>query len=430
MKMNLKKQPKSFVLKNGTIIDPHAKKSFSGHIWIKNGKIEGILQSNPPEDIPSIDCSGKIITHGFFDMHVHFREPGREDKETLETGCNAAMAGGFTRVCVMPNTDPPLDSPESIRFIVEKSKNLPVHIHPIGAITKGQNGKDLTEMGGMVRAGAVAFSDDGLPVSNGQVFRLACEYAKMFGVPIINHAEDPCIRKNGVMHEGTVSTEIGLTGNPDVAESSMVNRDLELCTLTGTQLHVPHVSAEKSIRHIKKTLEFSKLISAEVTPHHLYFNHKSLHLFDTSFKVAPPIRTEKDRKALISAVKEGIITCVATDHAPHTVEEKEADFNEAPFGMIGLESCFGVVHKVLKDELDIIEIICLLTVNPRDIMGFESNLFQKGNPAEITVIDPEIKWTFDLDDIYSKSRNSPFIGETLSGKPIASVSKGYISEIS
>ena len=424
MKMDLKKQPKSLLLKNGTIIDPHVKKSFSGHVWIKNGKIEAIDQSDFPKDIPTIDCSGKVITHGFCDLHAHFREPGREDKETLETGSNAALAGGFTRVCVMPNTDPPLDTPESIRFVIEKSEKLPIYIHPIGAITKHQDGKEITEMGGMVKAGAVAFSDDGLPVTDGQVFRLACEYAKMFGVPVINHAEDPCIRKNGVMHEGAVSAEIGLTGNPDVAESSMVNRDLELSVLTGTHLHVPHVSAEMSVKHLRKTLEFSKSISSEVTPHHLYFNHESLHSFDTSYKVAPPIRTEKDRLALISAVKEGIITCIATDHAPHTVEEKEADFNEAPFGMIGLESCFGAVNKVLRNELDIMEIICLLTVNPRKVMGFEIDLFKIGTPAELTILDIEKEWIFSLDDIHSKSRNTPFIDETIFGKVVGCFSKG------
>ncbi len=424
MKIDLKKQPKSLLLKNGTIVDPNSKKLFSGHVWIKNGKIEALDQSDFPKDIPTIDCSGKVITHGFCDLHAHFREPGREDKETLETGSNAALAGGFTRVCVMPNTDPPLDTPESIRFIIEKSEKLPIYIHPIGAITKHQGGKEITEMGGMVEAGAVAFSDDGLPVTDGQVFRLACEYAKMFGVPVINHAEDPCIRKNGVMHEGAVSAEIGLTGNPDVAESSMVNRDLELSVLTGTHLHVPHVSAEMSVKHLRKTLEFSKSISSEVTPHHLYFNHESLHSFDTSYKVAPPIRTEKDRLALISAVKEGIITCIATDHAPHTVEEKEADFNEAPFGMIGLESCFGAVNKVLRNELDIMEIICLLTVNPRKVMGFEIDLFKIGTPAELTILDIEKEWIFSLEDIHSKSRNTPFIDETIFGKVVGCFSKG------
>ncbi|MDP7036608.1 MAG: dihydroorotase [Candidatus Marinimicrobia bacterium] len=424
MKIDLKKQPKSLLLKNGTIVDPNSKKLFSGHVWIKNGKIEALDQSDFPRDIPTIDCSGKVITHGFCDLHAHFREPGREDKETLETGSNAALAGGFTRVCVMPNTDPPLDTPESIRFIIEKSEKLPIYIHPIGAITKHQGGKEITEMGGMVEAGAVAFSDDGLPVTDGQVFRLACEYAKMFGVPVINHAEDPCIRKNGVMHEGAVSAEIGLTGNPDVAESSMVNRDLELSVLTGTHLHVPHVSAEMSVKHLRKTLEFSKSISSEVTPHHLYFNHESLHSFDTSYKVAPPIRTEKDRLALISAVKEGIITCIATDHAPHTVEEKEADFNEAPFGMIGLESCFGAVNKVLRNELDIMEIICLLTVNPRKVMGFEIDLFKIGTPAELTILDIEKEWIFSLEDIHSKSRNTPFIDETIFGKVVGCFSKG------
>ncbi len=428
--MKIKKQPKTILLKNGKVIDPFNKNFFNGHILIKNGKIEALIKKDPPQDIPSIDCSGKVITHGFCDVHVHFREPGREDKETLKTGSSAAMSGGFTRVCVMPNTNPPLDTPEAIRFILEKSKSLPVHIHPIGAITKGQMGKEITEMGEMLDAGAVAFSDDGHPVSDGQVFRLACEYAKMFGVPIINHAEDTCIRKNGVMHEGTVSTELGLVGNPDIAESSMVNRDLEISLLTGTHLHVPHLSAEKSLNHIKKSLNSSKAISSEVTPHHLYFNHEVLRSFDTSFKVAPPIRTEKDRKSLISAVKQGVISCVATDHAPHTIEEKEADFNEAPFGMIGLESCFGAINKILKNQMELMDILCLITSHPRKIMGFEADLFKIGVSAEVTIIDTKKEWVFRKNDILSKSKNSPFIGESLLGKIVACFSNGYMSQLS
>jgi len=422
--MILKKQPSSILLKDGLILDPYIKKTYKGSILLKNGKIEKILKQDYPQDATVFDCKDKVITHGFCDVHVHFREPGREDKETLETGCNAALSGGFTRVCVMPNTDPPLDSPESIRFIIEKSKNLPVHVHPIGAITKSQEGRVITEMGGMIKAGAVAFSDDGIPVSNGHVFRLACDYASMFGVPTINHAEDPCIRRDGVMHEGAVSAELGFTGNPDIAESSMVNRDLEISQLTGVHLHVPHVSALKSIEHIRKRLELNQNITAEVTPHHLYFNHESIRSFDTSFKVAPPLRTEKDRLGLIKALKEGIISCIATDHAPHTIEEKEADFNEAPFGMIGLESCFGSVYKVLKNEMNLLEIIKLLTVNPRKVMNFETDLFKKGVEAEITILDPNREWIFGLDYIKSKSRNSPFIGESLLGMVNGCFSKG------
>ena len=422
--MILKKQPSSILLKDGLILDPYIKKTYKGSILLKNGKIEKILKQDYPQDATVFDCKDKVITHGFCDVHVHFREPGREDKETLKTGCNAALSGGFTRVCVMPNTDPPLDSPESIRFIIEKSKNLPVHVHPIGAITKSQEGRVITEMGGMIKAGAVAFSDDGIPVSNGHVFRLACDYASMFGVPTINHAEDPCIRRDGVMHEGAVSAELGFTGNPDIAESSMVNRDLEISQLTGVHLHVPHVSALKSIEHIRKRLELNQNITAEVTPHHLYFNHESIRSFDTSFKVAPPLRTEKDRLGLIKALKEGIISCIATDHAPHTIEEKEADFNEAPFGMIGLESCFGSVYKVLKNEMNLLEIIKLLTVNPRKVMNFETDLFKKGVEAEITILDPNREWIFGLDYIKSKSRNSPFIGESLLGMVNGCFSKG------
>ena len=422
--MILKKQPSSILLKNGLILDPYVKKTYKGSILLNNGRIEKILKQDYPQDVTVFDCTDKVITHGFCDVHVHFREPGREDKETLKTGCNAALSGGFTRVCVMPNTDPPLDSPESIRFILEKSKNLPIYVHPIGAITKNQGGRVITEIGEMIKAGAVAFSDDGIPVSNGQIFRLACDYASMFGVPTINHAEDPCIRRGGVMHEGTVSAELGFTGNPDIAESSMVNRDLEISQLSGVHLHVPHVSALKSIEHISKRLELNQNVTAEVTPHHLYFNHESIRSFDTSFKVAPPLRTEKDRQGLIKALKEGIISCIATDHAPHTIEEKEADFNEAPFGMIGLESCFGAVNKVLKNEMKLLEIVQLLTVNPRKVMSFETDLFKEGVEAEITILDPNREWVFGLDHIKSKSRNSPFIGESLLGMVSGCFSKG------
>ncbi len=426
--MGLKRLGKNLVLKNGTIIDPHHKKTIHGDVWIKNGTIAGVGGFKAPKSSETVDCSGKVITHGFCDLHVHFREPGREDKETLQTGSLAAMAGGFTRVCVMPNTNPPLDSPESINFIREKAENCPIHIHPIGAVTKSQDGNDLTEMGLMYQEGAVAFSDDGLPIQDGAMMRIALEYATLMDVPIINHAEDVCLRAEGVMHEGRVSTHLGLPGNPDLAESAMVHRDLELAEFTGARLHVPHVSSAKAVHHIREMKQKNKNVTAEVTPHHLFFNDDALTSFNTHLKVAPPIRTEEDRRALIQAVREGTIDCIATDHAPHTIEDKETTFDLASFGMIGLESCFGVIYKVLVDQegLQLEEVIALLTAKPRAIMGFDPDLFTLGRAAEINVIDADKEWTFERKHVRSRSINSPFYGEPLKGKVELTISCGRI----
>ena len=426
--MGLKRLGKNLVLKNGTIIDPHHKKTIHGDVWIKDGTIAGVGGFKAPKSSETVDCSGKVITHGFCDLHVHFREPGREDKETLQTGSLAAMAGGFTRVCVMPNTNPPLDSPESINFIREKADDCPIHIHPIGAVTKSQDGNDLTEMGLMYQEGAVAFSDDGLPIQDGAMMRIALEYATLMDVPIINHAEDVCLRAEGVMHEGRVSTHLGLPGNPDLAESAMVHRDLELAEFTGARLHVPHVSSAKAVHHIREMKQKNKNVTAEVTPHHLFFNDDALTSFNTHLKVAPPIRTEEDRRALIQAVREGTIDCIATDHAPHTIEDKETTFDLASFGMIGLESCFGAVHKVLMDQegLQLEEVIALLTAKPRAIMGFDPDLFTLGRAAEINVIDADKEWTFERKHVRSRSINSPFYGEPLKGKVELTISCGRI----
>ena len=425
--MNLKKLPKKLVLQGGTILDPLSGRSKKGNVVIERNKIKSIGSATGAKDENMIDCSGLVITHGFCDLHVHFREPGREDKETLQTGSQAALAGGFTRVCIMPNTSPPLDSPESIRFIVEKAKECPVHIHPIGAVTKGQKGQELTEIQGIISEGAVALSDDGLPISDAQVMRLALEYTSMFDKPVINHAEDECLRNNGLMNEGEISTRLGLVGNPSLAEAIMIQRDLELANMVQAKLHVPHVTSAGGAANIRRMKKSNQNITAEVTPHHLFFNDQALLEYDTNFKVAPPIRTENDRKELIKAVKDGTLDCIATDHAPHTIEEKEATFELAPFGMIGLESCFGAVNKVL--DMPLKELIKLLTVNPRRIMGFDNDLFTIGCPAELTILDPDQEWIFKEQNIYSKSRNTPFFGEKLKGKVRFTISKGFIADL-
>ena len=426
--MNLKKIPRKLLLKGGKIFDPNSDKMKKADILIENNKIAKIGLKIKENNVSIIDCNDLIITHGFCDLHVHFREPGQEDKETLETGSHAALAGGFTRVCTMPNTTPPLDSPEAINFIVKKSTESPIFIHPIGAVTKDQKGKDLTEIHGMIKEGAIAISDDGLPISDAQIMRLALEYTSMFDIPVINHAEDECLRNNGVMNEGVNSTKLGLKGNPSLSESIMVQRDLELANLVDTKIHVPHVSTNKALSNIKRMKKINPKISAEVTPHHLYFNDQALSSYNTNFKVAPPIRSEIDRKALIKGVKDGTIDCIATDHAPHTIEEKEASFDMAPFGMIGLESCFGVINKILG--LPVTQIIKLITKNARDIMGFNNNLFEIGSHLELTIVDPDLKWVFTEKNIFSKSKNSPFIGEKLKGKVLYTISKGYLADLS
>ena len=425
--MNLKKLPKKLVLQGGTILDPLSGRSTKGNVVIEHNKIKSVGSAGGAKGETMIDCSGLVITHGFCDVHVHFREPGREDKETLQTGSRAALAGGFTRVCIMPNTSPPLDSPESIRFVVEKAEECPVHIHPIGAITKGQKGQELTEVQAIISEGAVALSDDGLPISDAQVMRLALEYTSMFDKPVINHAEDECLRNNGLMHEGEISTRLGLAGNPSLAEAIMIQRDLELANMIQTKLHVPHVTSASGAANIRRMKKLNSNITAEVTPHHLFFNDQALLEYNTNFKVSPPIRAENDRKELIKAVKDGTFDCIATDHAPHTIEEKEATFELAPFGMIGLESCFGAVNKVL--DMPLKELLKLLTVNPRRVMGFEEDLFTIGCAAELTIIDPDQEWIFKEQNIYSKSRNTPFIGEKLKGKVRFTISKGSIADL-
>ena len=429
MAMKIEQIEGRLLLKKPKIIDPLNETETIKDVMLVDGKIEEIGMIESENDINFIDCDGLTLTHGFCDLHVHFRDPGNGDKETIESGCESALAGGFTRVCTMPNTEPPIDSPELIKYIIENMKKMPVHVHPIGSVTKGQAGSEISEMGLMIDSGAVAFSDDGLPIQNGLVMRKALEYSKMFNVPIINHAEDDCLRANGLMNEGIVSTKLGLSGNPNIAESIMVFRDLKLAELTGAQLHVPHVSTAESVQYISDMKNQYNEITAEVTPHHLFYTDEALYDYDTNFKVAPPIRDIRSRRALIQGIKDGIIDCIATDHAPHTSHDKETTFDLASCGLIGLESCLGVVKKVLVDDEDLglMEMIKLLTVSPRKIMGFDNDLLKKGKEAELVLFNEDEKWVFNRNDINSKSKNSPFINAQLSGKIIHTISKGVIT---
>ena len=416
------------LLKGGKVYDPFIGFDEVSDVLIEDGKIVDISENIKNNDNYNlIDCSGCIITNGFIDLHSHFREPGFEIKETVNTGAVSAFYGGFTRVCIMPNTSPVIDTPELVSHLVKKNNYLPINLYPIGAITKGQEGNELAEIGGMVSAGAVAISDDGIPVKNSQVFRMAVEYARKFNIPVINHAEDGCLVNSGVVNEGIQSLKLGLAGNPDIAESTMIYRDLSIAEYVSGKIHVPHVTSAKSVDVIKSFKDRGISVTAEVTPHHLCLTEDILKTFDTNAKVAPPIRSLEDKKALINAIKKGYIDCIATDHAPHTIEDKEKDFNHAPCGMIGLESAFGLVcNTLLKENVNINSVIDLFTIKPSKIMNIKPSFIEVGNQAEINVLDPECKWEFKDSDIHSKSCNSPIVGMHLMGKINLTINKGYI----
>ncbi len=311
---------------------------------------------------------------------------------------------------------------------MDKSESLPVFIYPIGSITKQHKAKELAEIGSMVSKGAVAISDDGIPVTNSQILRMALEYSKKFGIPVINHAEDINLVNDGLVHEGFFSLKLGLPSNPDISESTMVFRDLSIADYIMGKIHVPHVSSYKSVEVIKQFKNKGLNVSSEVTPHHLYLTDEALHNYNTNAKVAPPIRSEKDRKFLVKAIKNGIIDCIASDHAPHSIEDKEKDFKHAPCGMIGLESSFGIVNKFLRNEkMSIESIINLFTINPSQIINIKPNAIQKGEMAELNVINPKLKWNFNEENIKSKSKNSPILGHELIGKILITINKGFVS---
>ena len=428
MKSSFKRLKGYTLFKGGVIYSPYNNINKKLDILLKDEKIIEIKSSISNNDnFKKIDCNGKIITNGFIDIHTHFREPGFEFKENLISGASSAFSGGYTRVCTMPNTEPVIDTPELVYYLIEKSENLPVFIHPIGAISKGQKGNELAEIGGMVNAGAVAISDDGIPVKNSYLLRNALEYAKKFNIPVINHAEDSFLVNDGQINEGKMSVKLGLPANPDIAESSMVFRDLSIADFVGGTLHIPHVSSYKSIELIKRFKKNGLNVTAEVTPHHLCLTEDILKSYDTNAKVAPPIRSKKDRDLLVEAVKDGVIDCIATDHAPHAIEDKEKDFCNASCGMIGLESAFGLVNKQLSKIMSKESIIDLFTIKPSRIINVNPIDIKEKNIAELNVIDFNYDWVFDEKNIFSKSRNTPIIGQKLRGKVMHTVNKGYIS---
>lgn len=418
---------RKIVFSGGTILDPRTGGEEKADILVVNGKIERISRIDPNTiDAEVIDVSDQWIVPGLVDMHAHLREPGREDEETLETGAQAAMAGGFTSLCCMPNTSPPIDSREGIRFIKEKTQHFLVEIHPIAAISKGLKGEELTEMAELVSLGAVAFSDDGNPVMNSEIMRRALEYVKMFGVPIIDHCEDLNLSQQGVMNEGYWSTCLGFKGIPAISEEIMVARDLLLTEFTGGRIHIAHVSTKGSVQLIQRAKERGVNVTCEVCPHHFSLTDEAVKTFNTNLKVKPPLRTEEDVEALKEGLKKGIIDVIATDHAPHSIEEKEVEFDAAPFGMLGLETALGLAITQLVEGkvLSLSELITKMAINPRRILGLEENLIKEGYQANFTVFDPQKEWVVKVRDFKSKSHNSPFDGWKLKGKVFGVFNKG------
>jgi dihydroorotase len=412
------------LIKNGRLVDPGRKLDTVTDVLIRDGKIRTIGNAGAAE-VPVFDAKGRIVAPGFFDIHVHLREPGTEEAETIASGGNAAVAGGFTAVAAMPNTKPPNDSPSLTQYIVNEAKrSSPARVFPIGAITKEQKGETLAEIGEMYEAGIVGVSDDGKPVMDGQLFRRALEYAQMFDLPVIQHCEDLHLSKGGVMHEGVYSTRLGLKGIPAAAESTMVSRDLILTEMTHGKYHVAHLSTRKAVEMVREAKSRGLRISAEVTPHHFTLTDAAVAEYDTNAKMNPPLRSDDDVAALIEGIKDGTIDAIASDHAPHHVNLKMLEFDRAPFGITGLETAVGLAFTRL--QLPLGRLIELLSLNPQRIMKVQPWGLFEGSAADLTILDPERSWTFDVQKSRSKSRNSPFNGWQFKGKAVATVVGGKV----
>ena len=415
------------LIQHGRAIDPANKRDGDFDVLIDRGKIVEVQPSIPANGAKIIDAEGKFVVPGFVDLHTHLREPGREDKETIESGCLAAVRGGFTTICAMPNTEPTIDHRGVVDFVHQEAQRLGlISVRTVGAITKGRQGRELTDFGELFDAGCVALSDDGRVVADSLLMRRALEYAKVFDRPLIQHAEDLTLAAGGVMHEGLVSTTLGLRGIPSEAESILVSRDLALAELTGGWIHFAHLSCEASVELIRQAKRRGVRVTCEVTPHHLALTHEAVGEFCTDAKVNPPLRSEEDRRALIEGLRDGTIDCIATDHAPHTDWEKDADFDSAPFGISGLETALGVCVSLLVKPglLTWSQLIERLSLRPARIAGISGGTLSVGTGADVSIIDPEAQWTVNPQQFVSKGRHSPFAGQTLSGAVVRVLHRG------
>ncbi len=411
---------KPVLLTGGRVIDPSRDFDQIADVLLADGKIESVGSGLiGPEGIQTVDVAGRVVAPGLVDVHVHLREPGREDAETVATGARAAAAGGFTAICAMPNTDPVTDNQAAVGFIVKQGAAArAARVYPIGAISLGQKGEHLAEFGELVQAGAVAVSDDGHPVVSSHLMRTALEYAQTFDVPVVDHCEDPTLAHGGAMHEGVVSTQLGLKGIPSAAEAIMVARDILLAELTGGHVHICHVSARQSVDLIRQGKDRGVNVTAEATPHHFALTHDACANYDTNTKMNPPLRELADVEAIRVGLEDGTIDAIATDHAPHHYETKDRDFDEAPFGVVGLETALGlgISELVTPGLLTLPQLIRRMSTDPARIFHLPGGTLQPGMPADLCIFDPEARWVVEPDRFYSKSRNTPFAGRWLQGR--------------
>lgn len=417
------------LIKGGRIIDPANGLDTIGDILVEEGKIIEIAEKITVNADETIDATGSLVVPGLIDVHVHLREPGLEAKETIASGSRAAARGGFTSVACMPNTKPVTDNQAIIEFINTRGAQTGVvNVYPIGAITKESKGQELAEIGDMKSVGAVAISDDGQPVINADVMRRAMEYAKMFDLPIISHSEDKDLVAEGVMNEGYMSTILGLKGINRAAEEVMVARDIILSEITGCPLHIAHVSTAGSVRIIREAKARGVKVTAEAAPHHFTLTDEAVQGYDTSTKVNPPLRIAADVAALKAGLADGTIDIIATDHAPHTQEEKDVEYNYAPFGMVGLETAVGLVFKELIQSgvLTLEQAITKLTINPARLLRINKGTLSQGADADITIINPELEEEVKTEDLASKGKNTPFIGWKLKGLPTTTIVGGKV----
>jgi dihydroorotase len=416
------------LIRGGRILDPTSGRDERGSLLARDGRIQAVGPDLEADGAEVVDAAGAWIAPGFVDMHCHLREPGQEYKENIASGGRSAVAGGFTAVACMANTHPVNDDPAMTDYILDRAlHDSPARVYPIAAATQGLEGEVMSEMAALVGAGAVAFSDDGHTIMDAEVMRRVLEYSRLVGVPIIVHCEDRSLVGNGVVNEGPVSTKLGLPSNPAAAEEVHVMRDLMLAELTGAHLHIAHVSTAGAVEMIRRARERGVNVTAEVTPHHLSLTDEALLGYDTNMKVAPPLRSATDVAACRAGLCDGTLDAIATDHAPHAQHEKEQEFTEAPSGMIGFETAAAVVLDLVRqDEITPLELMRRMSANPARILGKPGGSLAVGEPADVVVLDPDQRWTYDPAKGYSKSSNSPWAGKKLTGRVVATLVDGRL----